>query len=98
MDQWWSERLCLQASTPTPVTEQPPTSHPCLHTALPVPVHNPSSPFLMPTHPSGPPVPHGFPRDSHGRSGQLWGPHPGAFFQPLAELLIDLHPRVWGGP
>lgn len=36
--------------------------------------------------------------DSHGRSGQLRGSHPCALFQPLAELLIDLHPRVGGGP
>lgn len=32
----------------------------------------------------------------HFRGGGVWGPHPDAVFQPIAEVFIDLHTRVWG--
>lgn len=30
----------------------------------------------------------------HFRGGSVWGPHPDAVFQPIAEVFVDLHPRV----
>lgn len=30
----------------------------------------------------------------HFRGGGVWGPHPDAVFQPIAEVFVDLHPRV----
>lgn len=66
---WRSERQCLQAYSPAPVPEPPPPSPRCWHAPFPKPAHNPPYLFLVPTHPYGPSVPHGFPRDSHGRSG-----------------------------
>lgn len=44
-DPWWSERRCLQASSPAPVPEPPPASHPCWQAPFPKPAHNPPLPF-----------------------------------------------------
>lgn len=49
--------LCLRPPPPLPR---------CWHAPFPKRAHNL---FLVPTHRYGPSVPHGFPRDSHGRSG-----------------------------
>lgn len=56
-DPWWSERRCLQASSPASVPELPPASHPCWQAPFPKPAHNPPYLFLVPTHPYGPSVP-----------------------------------------
>ena len=65
---WQSERQCLQAARLLRLNPLP-SSPPCRHAPFPKPAHNPPYLFLVPTRPSGPSVPHGFPRDSHGRSG-----------------------------
>lgn len=89
MDQWWSKRLHLQASTPSPCLHPLSTSAPCLCTKTPT---RGNLPLRAPT------TCRASRANSHGGSGQLWGSHPCALFQPLAELLVDLHPRVGGGP
>lgn len=51
-DEWWSEKLCLQASTPSLCLHKlpPPRPAPRLHAPLPKP--EPKTPFLTPcTHP-----------------------------------------------
>lgn len=81
---------CLPASIPMPACSNslPLPSAPC---PLPAACTPPSAPPLLT------PKACSASRDSHGRRGQFWGLHPGALFQLLAKLLVDLHPRVRGG-